>query len=126
MPETMEEKFTRADRDMLVITNSTVLDIKCDLKDLKDNITGRLLSLEKGKADECEIDNIMKTRVPAWSSFDTRIKALENWKSVIVGTFAVVGVAISLVIFIYFNEEKHVLDTIHNIEITLNKHIEQK
>jgi hypothetical protein len=126
MDNTMEEKFTRADRDMLVITNSTVLDIKCDLKDLKDNITGRLLSLEKGKADDVDVENIIKTRTPAWLSFDTRIKVLENWKSVIVGTFAVISVVIALVVFIYFSEEKHILDSIYQIQTTLNKHLEQK
>ena len=54
MPESIEERFTRADRDMLIITNSTVLDIKEDVRRLQDNVVGRVEKLEL-----CKVDNVV-------------------------------------------------------------------
>lgn len=125
MPESMEEKFTRADRDMLVITNSNVIGIKEDMKDLKDNITGRVVALEGKKADESEVNDIIKTRAIAWLAFDVRIKSLETWKAAIIGAFTLIGVIISLITYIYFTEEQHIKDMLTRVEINLNKHIEQ-
>ncbi len=121
----MEEKFTRADRDMLVVTNATVLDIKEDIKDLKENITGRLDKLEVGKAEEAEISDIYKTRIPKWNDFELRIKRLENWRSGIITMFSLVGVIIGLVTYIYLTEQKVIKENLTEIKLNLNKYTEQ-
>ncbi len=117
--DSLEEKFTRADRDMIVLTSATVLDIKDAIKDIKNNLAGRVDKLESAKADKCDIIEVYKTRSAAWKDFDVRIKNLENWRWWILGVSSVIGLIVGLVIVIYKNDiasikeslEKHVIQT---------------
>ena len=118
----MEEKFTRADRDLLIKVD-TKLNIVCDsLNELKNNYAERLMRLESNKANENEVQAIYNTRTPQWDNFNARIVNLEKWRAGIIATFGLVGIVISLVIYIYYSEEKFVKESLQELKVDIKTH----
>ena len=58
MPETLEEKFTRADRDMIIVLNTKVDGLINAVEDIKNNTVNRVAQLEIGKANQKDLGDI--------------------------------------------------------------------
>jgi hypothetical protein len=95
MTETMEEKFTRGDRDMIITLNVKVDNIKEDIQKLNDTTLSRICILEN------------------------RVDRLENYKSWVVGAFSLAGLLAALITYIYFSDINHIrLDLEKHMELT--------
>jgi hypothetical protein len=53
-----EEKFNREDRDLLIELRTEMRAVRVDIKDLKDNTTNRIDTLEQEKADREEVEEL--------------------------------------------------------------------
>jgi uncharacterized protein YdcH (DUF465 family) len=137
MPESMEEKFTRMDRDTIIRLDTKFDSLtdkfdkfNDDIKDLKDNVVNRVCSLEETRANKQDLDlikqkaadlELRKVNHTDIVALDTRIESLEgyrnSWKTATAILILVAGVFISLVCYVYFND-------INTIKTELQHHIE--
>jgi hypothetical protein len=87
MTENIDEKYTRADRDLL---------IRVDTK----------------------LDSVIRTVDELKHNLVSRVENLERWQAWTKGIFAIIGVVVTLVVYIYLKDLTH-------IEELISKHIEQ-
>ena len=107
MPDTsLEEKFTRGDRDTIIRLDEKVNSILDGMKDLKENLIDRVTNLEKDKADNKCIPDIV-----------ARVESLEGSRKYVLGAFSLATVIVALITYIYFKD-------INDIKTELTKHVE--
>ena len=143
MPDSREEKYTRADRDLLIKVDTKLDAVIETVNDLKNNTVARIEALEKTKASENEIHEIVITRSAKWDEFTKRIECLERvkidntqyvelekrvatveyWRSWILGIFSIIGVVIALVIYIYMTDVKNHREDLNELKSLLQQHI---
>jgi len=124
MPDNREEKYTRADRDLLIKVDTKLDAVINNVKELKDNLVHKVSCLENDKVDKKDLDKVLKEREEKWTRIDNhleilakdkanreeiptltgRVNALENWRWWILGMFSVMGVVIALTTYIYMND----------------------
>jgi hypothetical protein len=143
MGDLREEKYTRADRDLLIKVDTKLDAVIETVNDLKNNTVARIEALEKTKASENEIHEIVITRSAKWDEFTKRIECLERvkidntqyvdlekrvatveyWRSWILGIFSIIGVVIALVIYIYMTDVKNHQEDLDELKSLLQQHI---
>jgi hypothetical protein len=123
----MPESFTRQDRDTIIRLDTKFDILIGDVRELKDNVVGRVGKLELDRANKTDLEAIRKQAEQLALSkanhtdivaLDCRIEALENWRSWTIGVGVCIGVVAALIVYIYFSD-------INTIKTSLEKHIEQ-
>ena len=137
MPENLEEKFTRADRDTIIRLDekqssllSTVSRIESAVTDLKNNTVDRIAKLELDRANKTDVETLRKQAEQLSLSkanhsdivdLGGRIDKLENYRWWVIGVGAsfiiLSGIIASLITYIYFSD-------LNQIKLELQQHIE--
>ena len=127
MPENMEEKFTRQDRDTIIRLDTKFDRLSQDIKELKDSVVDRVSKLESDSANKADLalvkqkaDDLLlrKANHEDIVCLDVRVSVLEKYRSWLVGVGVGFGVIIGLVVYIYFSN-------LNEIKLDLEKHISQ-
>ena len=127
MPENMEEKFTRQDRDTIIRLDTKFDRLSQDIKELKDSVVDRVTKLESESANKADLaaikqkaDDLVlrKANHEDIVCLDVRVSSLEKYRSWLVGVGVGFGVIIGLVVYIYFSN-------LNQIRLDLEKHISQ-
>jgi hypothetical protein len=92
------------DHDLIQRMDEKLDALSKDFKEIKDGTAARIALLEREKATCTEINGIYDSRKPQWKEFDNRLKALEKWRGWILGSFATIGIVVTLVVFIYMRD----------------------
>ena len=124
MTDSLEERFTRQDRDRLIVLDSKVDSLIKTVDEIRDNTTSRLEALEANAADKKDVNIIYETRNPAWRDFNMRLDRLENWRSYILGILSVIGVVAAILTYIYFQQYDTLKVNITSIQTLLEHHID--
>ena len=123
----MPESFTRQDRDTIIRLDTKFDILIGDVKDLKNNLVSRVVSLEETRSTKQDVElirqkssdlELRKANHQDIVALNTRVESLENYRSWFVGVGVMIGVVITLVVYIYFND-------INTIKKDLDKHITQ-
>lgn len=118
MPENLEERFTRSDRDTIIrlsekqdATIKAIDELKQNIKEIKDNTLSRVERLAIDKADKKEMDCVISD-----------IENLKRYKSWIIGVgstaIMLIGIIASLITYIYFSD-------LNQLKVLLEHHIDQ-
>lgn len=69
------DSFSQNDHDLLIVISSQMVDMRRELKELKDGTVSRISVLEKVKADSAVVDAIQKRLN---DDLEIRVRVLEN------------------------------------------------
>ena len=89
MPDEMM-KQQQADHDLLIEIKTTLGIVVRELKEMKDNMTRRVDSLEDSKLSIEEAHRLKKEADTIHHDFETRIRRLERWGAISVGAIGVI------------------------------------
>jgi hypothetical protein len=88
-------KKNQSDHDLLIELRTEVLNIRDDIKELKEGTTSRIINLEKDKADRVELDAL---QIKVNHDIEVRVRVLENKTSKYMITLTLYSIAVGTMI----------------------------
>jgi hypothetical protein len=80
------------DHDVLVAMYVEVKQLKTDVREMKDNTNGRVMELERDKANAKDLEELQK----GYEKVQARVSSLENWRWYLLGAFAALVIVAEL------------------------------
>jgi len=88
-------KKNQSDHDLLIELRTEVLNIRDDIKELKEGTASRIINLEKDKADRVELDAL---QIKVNHDIEVRVRILENKTSKYMITLTLYSIAVGTMI----------------------------
>lgn len=95
MPEPEQTQWSRDNRDLLIELKTQVAALRTDVRELRDNTSTRLATVEMGKLDRTEANRLLADQLTTNNDHETRLRFIERYMWLAIGALTVAQFALN-------------------------------